>query len=187
MSLIGLADVQRRGGADRGPRDRAPRPSRARSMSRATGADVVLKLDQLQVTGAFKERGAANRLALLSPRPSGAAGVVAMSAGNHASAVARHAQLLGISATIVMPVTTPLTKVTRTAGWGANVVLHGEMRGRRRGPRPRTGRPRDGLMAFIHPYDDPGGHGRPRHARAGAVGGFPRSRRCSWSRWAGAA
>jgi len=65
------------------------------AVSRATHAEVVLKLENLQVTGAFKERGAANRLALLSAEEK-AAGVVAMSAGNHAQAVARHAALLGI-------------------------------------------------------------------------------------------
>src|ERR1700727_1288204 len=95
------------------------------TISRLTGAEVVLKLDNLQVTGAFKERGAANRLSLLSPAER-ACGVIAMSAGNHAQAVARHASLLGIVATIVMPKFTPSTKVTRTASWGANVVLFGE-------------------------------------------------------------
>ncbi len=94
------------------------------AVSQATGADVVLKLDHLQVTGAFKERGAANRLALLSDAER-ARGVIAVSAGNHAQAVARHAQLLGIKATIVMPKFTPSTKITRTAAWGAEVVLHG--------------------------------------------------------------
>src|SRR4051812_23722694 len=64
------------------------------AISRLTGADVVLKLDNLQVTGAFKERGAANRLSMLSPAER-ERGVIAMSAGNHAQAVARHASLLG--------------------------------------------------------------------------------------------
>ncbi|MBV8093301.1 MAG: pyridoxal-phosphate dependent enzyme, partial [Acetobacteraceae bacterium] len=94
------------------------------SISRATYAQVFLKLDNLQATGAFKERGAANRLALLSDSERDA-GVVAMSAGNHAQAVARHATLLGIAATIVMPLQTPATKITRTTTWGARVVLHG--------------------------------------------------------------
>src|ERR1700712_89026 len=95
------------------------------AISRLTGADVVLKLENLQVTGAFKERGAANRLALLTPEER-TRGVIAMSAGNHAQAVARHASLLGVAATIVMPKFTPATKVTRTAAWGAHVVLLGE-------------------------------------------------------------
>src|SRR6185437_7627308 len=75
-------------------------------LSRRIGAEVWLKLDTLQVTGAFKERGAANRLALLTPQER-AAGIVAMSAGNHAQAIARHASLLGIRAVIVMPAFTP--------------------------------------------------------------------------------
>src|SRR6195952_2801912 len=85
-------------------------PSHA--ISGLTGADVVLKLDNLQVTGAFKERGAANRLALLTDAER-ERGVIAMSAGNHAQAVARHARLSNVGATIVMPKFTPHTKVTR--------------------------------------------------------------------------
>ncbi len=121
------------------------------ALSRLTGAEVVLKLDNLQVTGAFKERGAANRLALLSPDER-RRGVIAMSAGNHAQAVARHASLLGIDATIVMPQFTPSTKVTRTAAWGANVVLVGETLAE------SAAHARDlaaeHSLIFIHPYDD---------------------------------
>ena len=123
------------------------------AISRLTGAEVVLKLENLQVTGAFKERGAANRLALLSPDER-ARGVVAMSAGNHAQAVARHASLLGIAATIVMPKFTPSTKVTRTTSWGAEVVLVGETLAE------SAAHARDLAAAhslvFIHPYDDLG-------------------------------
>ena len=72
------------------------------ALSRALGAEVFLKLENLQAIGSFKERGAANRIALLSPSER-RAGVVAMSAGNHAQGVARHAHLRGIHATIVMP------------------------------------------------------------------------------------
>ena len=123
--MIALADVQAAAERIAGRVLRTPAlPSDA--VSRATGADVALKLDNLQVTGAFKERGAANRLALLSddgtrarrhrdvgrqPRPGRGA----------PCAAARHR-----GATIVMPKFTPATKVTRTAAWGANVVLHGE-------------------------------------------------------------
>jgi threonine dehydratase len=123
------------------------------AISRLTGADVVLKLDNLQVTGAFKERGAANRLALLSPDER-ARGVVAMSAGNHAQAVARHASLLGIAATIVMPKFTPSTKVTRTASWGANVVLVGETLAESAAHAHELAASQS--LVFIHPYDDPG-------------------------------
>jgi threonine dehydratase len=151
VAQIGLDDVRAAAARIAGRVIRTPSIA-SEVVSRATGARVVLKLDQLQATGAFKERGAANRLALLGPAER-AAGVVAMSAGNHASAVARHARLLGIAATIVMPVTTPLTKVTRTAGWGANVVLHGEMLADAADHAHRLAE-RDGLV-FIHPYDDP--------------------------------
>lgn len=122
------------------------------ALSKATGARIYLKLDNLQATGAFKERGAANRIALLSPRER-AAGVVAMSAGNHAQAVARHAGLAGIAATIVMPKYTPATKVTRTEGWGAKVVLHGETLAEAAAHAYDLAL-REGLT-FIHPYDDP--------------------------------
>jgi len=99
--MISLADVRAAAARIEGHVLRTPMiPCDA--ISRATGAQVFLKLDNLQATGAFKERGAANRLALLSASER-AAGVIAMSAGNHAQAVARHASLLGIAATIVMP------------------------------------------------------------------------------------
>ena len=126
-------------------------PSQA--VSRATGCDVVLKLDHLQVTGAFKERGAANRLAMLSDAER-ARGVIAVSAGNHAQAVARHAQLLGIEATIVMPKFTPSTKVTRTAAWGAEVVLHGMDFTEAAAHAAKLGQQRQ--LVAVHPFDDPG-------------------------------
>jgi threonine dehydratase len=122
------------------------------TISRATGAEVVLKLDTMQVTGAFKERGAANRLAMLSEKER-ERGVVAMSAGNHAQAVARHAGLLGIAATIVMPKFTPSTKVTRTAAWGANVVLLGETLAESAAHARELAASRS--LVFVHPYDDP--------------------------------
>jgi threonine dehydratase len=126
-------------------------PSQA--LSRLTGADVVLKLDNLQVTGAFKERGAANRLAMLTADER-ARGVIAMSAGNHAQAVARHASLLGIAATIVMPKFTPSTKVTRTESWGAHVVLVGETLAESAAHAHRLAAAES--LVFIHPYDDLG-------------------------------
>lgn len=148
--MIGFEDV--RAAADRiaGRVVRTP-VIHSDAISRLTGADVWLKLDTLQVTGAFKERGAANRLALLTPRER-AAGVIAMSAGNHAQAVARHAALLGIRAVIVMPAFTPATKVTRTTKWGADVVLHGTSLAEAAG-HARALADADGLV-FIHPYDD---------------------------------
>lgn len=124
---------------------------RADALSRATGAEIYLKLENLQATGAFKERGAANRIALLTPEER-ARGVVAMSAGNHAQAVARHAQLAGIVATIVMPRFTPTTKVTRTRAWGATVVLHGETLAEAAAHAHELA-DTAGLV-FVHPYDD---------------------------------
>ena len=150
--MIQLSDVEAAAGRIAGRVIRTPAvPSHA--VSAATGADVVLKLDNLQATGAFKERGAANRLAMLNENERGA-GVIAMSAGNHAQAVARHASLLGIAATIVMPKFTPSTKVTRTAGWGANVVLHGETLAEAAAHAHELAE-KQGLV-FIHPYDDAG-------------------------------
>ncbi|HVB69383.1 MAG TPA: threonine ammonia-lyase [Acetobacteraceae bacterium] len=122
------------------------------AVSRAAGAEVVLKLDNLQVTGAFKERGAANRLALLTADER-VRGVIAMSAGNHAQAVARHAARLGVAATIVMPSFTPATKVTRTAAWGAEVVLHGQTLAEAASHAHALAADRG--LVFIHPYDDP--------------------------------
>jgi threonine dehydratase len=94
------------------------------TLSAITGARVWLKFENLQFTGAFKERGARNFLAHLSPADR-ARGVVAASAGNHAQGVAHHARLLGIEATIVMPADTPFAKVSNTAHHGARVVLEG--------------------------------------------------------------
>lgn len=123
------------------------------AVSRATRANVALKLDNLQITGAFKERGAANRLQLLNDAER-ERGVIAMSAGNHAQAVARHARLSNVGATIVMPKFTPATKVTRTASWGANVVLHGETL-EEAAAHAETLASERGLV-FVHPYNDAG-------------------------------
>ncbi len=148
--MIGLADIEAAACRIAGHVLRTPSvPSEA--LSRATGAEVVLKLDHLQATGAFKERGAANRLALLTPAER-EAGVIAMSAGNHAQALARHASLRGIAATIVMPQFTPATKITRTAAWGARVVLHGATLAEA-ATHARALAAEHGL-AFVHPYDD---------------------------------
>jgi threonine dehydratase len=94
------------------------------TLSDITGAGVLLKFENLQFTGSFKERGARNFLCRLSPAER-AQGVVAASAGNHAQGVAYHAKLLGIPATIVMPADTPFTKVSNTAHHGAQVLLEG--------------------------------------------------------------
>ena len=150
--MIALEDVEQAAERIAGRVLRTPMvPSQA--LSRLTGADVVLKLDNLQVTGAFKERGAANRLAMLTADER-ARGGIAMSAGNHAQAVARHASLLGIAATIVMPKFTPSTKVTRTESWGAHVVLVGETLAESAAHAHRLAAAES--LVFIHPYDDLG-------------------------------
>src|SRR6266704_1077022 len=97
----------------------------APKLSALTAAEVYLKYENLQVTNSFKDRGALNKLASLSAAERGR-GVIAMSAGNHAQAVAYHAARLAIPATIVMPVTTPFVKVKATEMLGAEVVLSGE-------------------------------------------------------------
>jgi threonine dehydratase len=124
----------------------------APKLSELTGADVFVKYENLQVTNSFKERGALNKLASLEAADR-ARGVIAMSAGNHAQAVAYHAAKLGIAATIVMPVTTPAVKVAATRSYGATVVLHGETISEAQA-RAEELQARQGLI-FIHPYDDP--------------------------------
>jgi threonine dehydratase len=121
-------------------------------LSELTGAEIFVKYENLQVTNSFKERGALNKLASLAAADR-ARGVIAMSAGNHAQAVAYHAAKLGIAATIVMPVTTPAVKVAATRAYGATVVLHGETIAEAQA-RAEEEQARNGLV-FIHPYDDP--------------------------------
>ena len=149
--MITLLDVQAAAARIAGRVIRTP-TLHSDAVSRATGAHVTLKLESLQAIGSFKERGAANKLALLTPTER-RAGVVAMSAGNHAQAVARHASLAGIAATIVMSRFTPATKISRTAAWGATVVLHGETLVEAT-IHARHLAAEQGLV-FIHPYDDP--------------------------------
>src|ERR1700719_4774069 len=98
--------------------------TRSETFSELTGNHVYLKLENRQRTGAYKERGALNKLLTLSAEER-SRGVIAASAGNHAQAVAYHAARLGIRARICMPLPTPLIKVSATRGYGADVVLHG--------------------------------------------------------------
>ncbi len=120
-------------------------------LSALTGAEVWVKYENLQVTNAFKERGALTKLLSLTEEER-RRGVIAMSAGNHAQAVAYHATRLAIPSTIVMPETTPHVKVTATRGFGAHVVLCGETVAEAEVEAERL-RERDGLT-FVHPYDD---------------------------------
>lgn len=123
----------------------------SRTLSQITGAQIFLKFENLQYTASFKERGACNKLSLLTAEER-ARGVIAMSAGNHAQGVAYHAQRLGLRAVIVMPRFTPGVKVERTRGFGAEVVLYGdtleEARAHARALAAEQG------LTFVHPYDD---------------------------------
>jgi len=125
---------------------------RSRTLSEVVGADVVLKFENLQFTASFKERGALNKLLSLDAAQR-ERGVIAMSAGNHAQAVACHAQRLGIRAVIVMPRHTPTVKVEHTRRFGAEVVLHGgdlaEAADRAESLATERG------LVLVHPYDDP--------------------------------
>src|SRR5215212_5062721 len=97
------------------------------SLSRLCGSEIYCKLDHLQITGSFKERGARNKLKLmLESRGAGPPAVVAASAGNHALALAYHGQDLGVPVTVLMPKWAPLVKVSNCRSFGANVILHGE-------------------------------------------------------------
>lgn len=123
----------------------------SRTLSQIFGGQVFLKFENLQFTASFKERGACNKLVQLSSQER-ERGVVAMSAGNHAQGVAYHAQRLGLRAVIVMPRFTPVVKVERTAGFGAEVVLHGDTLEAARGHAQELAQREH--LTFVHPYDD---------------------------------
>jgi threonine dehydratase len=119
--------------------------------SRATGLRAYFKLENLQMTGSFKERGALNRLLLLTAEER-ARGVIAASAGNHAQGVSYHATKLGVRATIVMPETTPLIKVVSTREYGAEVVLYGANYDAACDEALRRAAEQD--LTFVHAFDD---------------------------------
>ena len=120
-------------------------------VSKMTGQQVFLKLDNLQRTGAFKERGALNKILTLTNGDK-SRGVIAASAGNHAQAVARHATTHGLRARIVMPLMTPLVKTASTAAFGAEVVLHGANYDEACAEAIRLSQ--QDRMTFLHPFDD---------------------------------
>jgi threonine dehydratase len=124
----------------------------SRTLSRLAGAQVYLKFENLQFTASFKERGALNKLLSLSEAER-QRGVIAMSAGNHAQAVAYHAARLGIPTTIVMPKGSPNTKIKNTQVHGASVMLEGDNLFEA-GKHARALAARDNLV-FVHPYEDP--------------------------------
>jgi threonine dehydratase len=125
--------------------------AQSQSLSAKLGAECRLKLENLQRTGSFKERGACNKLGSLSVSERGR-GVICSSAGNHAQGVAYHASLLGVDATVVMPEQSPLVKVQNTRNFGARVILAGgnydEAYAHAKKIEAEEGR------VFVHPFDD---------------------------------
>lgn len=121
--MIQLSDIQAALARIRADIRVSPCP-RSEAFSALTGNSIFLKLDNQQRTGAFKERGALNKLLMMTPEER-SHGVIAASAGNHAQGVAYHAGRHGVRARIVMPLPTPLTKVSATRAYGAEVILHG--------------------------------------------------------------
>jgi threonine dehydratase len=148
---VTLADVRAAAARIAGAVVRTP-CVRSRTLSQLTGAEVWLKFENLQFTASFKERGALNKLLSLSAEER-RRGVIAMSAGNHAQAVAYHAARLDIPAAIVMPKGSPNTKIKNTLVHGARVLLEGDSL-HEAGEHARALAARDHLV-FVHPYEDP--------------------------------
>ncbi len=149
---VTIDDIHTAAGLLEGQVVRTPAVGARRLAEMLGAAEVVLKLENQQYTGSFKDRGALNKLLSLTPEEA-RLGVIAMSAGNHAQGVAYHARRLGIPATIVMPQGTPFTKVERTRAFGARVMLEGDSI-------DASAQFARGLAAaenltFVHPYDDP--------------------------------
>ncbi|WP_366556157.1 threonine ammonia-lyase [Aquibaculum sediminis] len=151
MSSITLESIQQAAEGIRAHVVRTPTVPAAR-LAETLGCELFLKLESLQFTGSFKDRGACWKLMNLDEEQA-RRGVIAMSAGNHAQGVAYHARRLGIPATIVMPEFAPFAKVERTRSFGARVVLTGETLDAS-AVAAREIAERDGLT-FVHPYDDP--------------------------------
>ncbi|KQZ29854.1 threonine ammonia-lyase [Caulobacter sp. Root1472] len=123
----------------------------SRTLSKITGAEVWVKFENLQFTAAYKERGALNKLMLLSDSEK-AKGVIAASAGNHAQGLAYHGARLGVPVTIVMPKTTPFVKVQHTRDFGATVVIEGETYDDASAHARKLQAEQD--LTFVHPFDD---------------------------------
>ena len=121
------------------------------TFSRRSSTKAHFKLENLQMTGSFKERGALNKILQLTNEEK-KRGVIAASTGNHAQAVAYIAQQQGISATIVMPRRTPLVKIANTRSWGARVILEGQSFDDAY-EKARLLQREDG-STFVHPFDD---------------------------------
>lgn len=148
--MIGLQDIRAAAARLQGQVLNTPCVE-SRTLSQITGCQLFLKFENLQFTASFKERGACNKLAQLS-NDEKRHGVIAMSAGNHAQGVAYHAQRLGLRAVIVMPRFTPMVKVERTRGFGAEVVLRGDTLEESRAHALELAQAQQ--LTFVHPYDD---------------------------------
>src|SRR5947207_13920553 len=148
---VTLADIRAAAVRIKGAVYRSPCPY-SLALSRFTGCEIYCKLDHLQITGSFKERGARNKLLQLSDNAK-RAGVIAASAGNHASALAYHGQLLSIPGTVVMPKWAPLVKVSNCKALGANVMLLGESYEEARQHARRLAEEKK--LTYVPGFDDP--------------------------------
>jgi threonine dehydratase len=149
--VVTIADIRAAAERLRGHIEETP-CLHSRTLSQITGVEVWLKFENLQFTASFKERGALNCLAQLTEEQR-RHGVIAVSAGNHAQGVAYHAQRLGIPAVIVMPRFTPMVKVERTRGFGAEIVLTGDNFDEAKVDAMKLAQARG--LTLVHPYDDP--------------------------------
>jgi threonine dehydratase len=147
---VGFADIQAAAKRIAGHIYESPCPASI-PLSEATGMQIFCKLEYLQRTGSFKERGARNALLLLSPEQKNR-GVIAASAGNHALGLSYHGQLLGIPVTVVMPQFAPLTKVVNCQRFGARVILEGKDLERARAKADRIAA--EEKLTYINGYDD---------------------------------
>ncbi|MGH1418254.1 MAG: threonine ammonia-lyase [Hyphomicrobiaceae bacterium] len=150
MTGLTLADVKAAATAIAGA-IRTTDCAKSQTLSQVLGANIWLKFENLQFTGAFKERGALNRLLKLTPAQR-KTGVIAMSAGNHAQGVSYHAKRLGVAATIVMPIGTPMVKIENTRRHGATVLIEGETLEETAKFAVAYGGKKN--LTFVHPYDD---------------------------------
>jgi threonine dehydratase len=151
VPIITLADVEAARARIRGAIYESPCVESI-PLSQLTGAHVYCKLDYLQRTGSFKERGARNALVQLTAEQR-ARGVIAASAGNHAQGIAYHGALLGIPVTVVMPTFAPLVKVANCRQLGARVILEGTDLGESRAAAEKIAASEN--LTFIHPFDNP--------------------------------
>jgi threonine dehydratase len=151
MSEIGIGEVRAAAAAIHGAVERTP-CLHSHTLSQIAGCELFLKFENQQFTASFKERGALNKLRSLSPGER-EAGVIAMSAGNHAQGVAYHAGRLGIRSVVVMPRFSPTVKVEHTRAFGAEVVLEGDTL--EDASRVAHALERERGLVFVHPYDDP--------------------------------